>query len=100
MRSKAAEFKSPFDMWAFAHESVFGAPPHAAAASDDVLDPSHQVKTQTAAGACYRMHGLTQAQFDEAAIDSVCARKLEQLQQIIVEQVHWGHEQGAVLCVS
>jgi hypothetical protein len=26
-------------------------------------------------------------QFDESAIDSVCARKLEQLQQIIVEQV-------------
>lgn len=43
VRSKASEFKSPFDMWSFAHESVFGAPPPAAAASDDVLDPSHQV---------------------------------------------------------
>jgi hypothetical protein len=30
-------------MWSFAHESVFGAPPPAAAACDDVLDPTHQV---------------------------------------------------------
>jgi hypothetical protein len=44
IRSKASEFKSPFDMWAFAHESIFGPPPPAATASDDVLDPSHQVE--------------------------------------------------------
>jgi hypothetical protein len=30
---------------------------------------------------------LFHLQFDEGAIDAVCARKLEQLQQIIVEQV-------------
>jgi hypothetical protein len=125
-------------MWSFAHESIFGPAPAAAAASDDVLDPSHQVAPPIGKNEALnssRNHQLPfltpppspplpspphphtlpplsylRAQFDESAIDSACVRKLERLQQIIVEQVRyfswlfvvWGcvrHERRVVMAL-